>query len=96
MTAKTRKVWNYGDEPTKGGDARKIVTLEQDGMRWTGVRAYHTLDRQWYNGNEPERAQVIAWRHLDVPATGSYDRGQLVNADDAITRSSVGSPRAEK
>lgn len=68
--------WCYRDKPT-GGDARKFVTLEQDGMTWVGIRAFHFQDQRWMNNNEPERAHVKAWREMPELAQGWWDRGQL-------------------
>lgn len=63
--------WNYctyGNPPGEG-DQRKIVTLEQDGMTWVGVRIYQSQQRRWSSNGEPERAKVTAWRDLPQPAT---------------------------
>lgn len=68
--------WNYSGKPAEG-DARKYVTLEQDGMKWVGIRAYHFQDNYWMNGNEPEAAKIIAWRDLPPPARGVWQRGKL-------------------
>jgi len=70
--------WNYRVREVPEGDARKIVTLEQDGMQWIGIRAFHHEGRYWMNNSEPERAKVIAWRDLPALARGFYDRGQLI------------------
>lgn len=69
--------WEYQAKPD-GGDCRKIVTLDQDGMCWVGIRAYNATTGQWLNGGEPERANVIAWRNLDQPARGRFVHGKLV------------------
>ena len=69
--------WCYQDKPQEG-DARKIVTLEQDGMIWVGIRAFHSIAGKWMNNNEPERAKVIAWRDLDEPARGCWVHGKLI------------------
>jgi hypothetical protein len=69
--------WNYTVPILDGGDARKIVTLEEDGMIWVGIRAWHGGVGRWLNNNEPERAKVIAWQELPAPARGWWDRGQL-------------------
>lgn len=68
--------WNYGTYP-EGGDCRKFVTLEQDGMCWVGIRAFHHEARRWVNNGEPEIAKVLAWRDLHDPARGRWVRGQL-------------------
>jgi hypothetical protein len=68
--------WIYVGSP-EGGDCRKFVTLEQDGMMWVGIRAYNHQGRFWQNNNEPERATVIAWRDLPAPARGRWDRGRF-------------------
>jgi hypothetical protein len=68
--------WHYAGEPS-GGDARKLVTLVEGGMTWVGIRAFNFQGRHWMNNNEPERAEVKAWRDLDQPASGFWDRGRL-------------------
>lgn len=72
--------WNYRTKPEEG-DARKLVTLEQGGMVWVGIRAWHNVKRYWMNNGEPERAEVIAWRNLPEPASGRWDRGVLFIPD---------------
>lgn len=72
-----RDGWNYHERP-EGGDARKFVTLEQDGMTWVGIRAYSATMGRWLNNNEPETATVVAWKDLDQPARGRWQRGLLV------------------
>lgn len=68
--------WNYREKP-KEGDARKFVTLEQDGFVWVGIRAWNITGKYWMNGNEPEKARVKAWKDLEPPAKGFYQRGIL-------------------
>ena len=71
--------WIYiGQCTPEDGDCRKIVTLEQGGMTWVGIRAYDRARRIWLNNGEPEAAQVIAWRDLPDPATKRWIRGQLL------------------
>jgi hypothetical protein len=72
-----RDGWHYGSPPA-GGDARKIVSLVQDGMAWVGIRAWDAQKRRWLNGGEPERATILAWRPLHEPAKGRWKRGQLI------------------
>lgn len=60
-----RPGWNDG-VPHEGGDCRKLVTLEQDGMIWVGIRAWNGTD--WFNNGEREKAKVIAWQPLPSPA----------------------------
>ena len=67
--------WHYAGDPPENGDARKIVTLEQDGMVWVGIRAWNHRGNYWQNNNDPERATVKAWRDLDEPAKGYWSRG---------------------
>lgn len=75
--------WNYG-EPSSGKDARKIVTLEQDGMRWVGIRAYNGTEDRWYNGNEPDvLAKVVAWQDLPTPSDSFWSRGIHYAGKDA-------------
>lgn len=62
--------WHYTDprDDQDGKDGRKLVALQDRGMRWIGIRAWHAQGRYWMNGGEPERVQVIAWRPLpDMP-----------------------------
>ncbi len=70
--------WNYTQYPQPGKDARKIVTLEDGGMVWVGIRAFATDGKYWQNNGEPERARVTAWRDLPEPAKGFWDRGNLI------------------
>ena len=69
--------WNYTEKPIDGTDSRKFVTLEQNSMLWVGIRAWHSTERRWYNGNEPEQATILAWRDMPDPAKGFWQRGQL-------------------
>lgn len=70
--------WNYRTKPAPGQDARKLVTLEQGGMVWVGIRAWNSQGRYWQNGNEPEtQANVKAWRELSAPAKGFWLHGEL-------------------
>lgn len=77
--------WTYREKP-QGGDARKIVTLEQDGMVWVGIRAFNHATGHWMNNNEPETAHILAWRDLNQPANGRWDRGLLVLPTDKSDR----------
>ncbi len=69
--------WRYGETPGEG-DARKLCTLQQQGMVWVGIRAYHHLQRRWMNNNEPEQAQVLAWQDLPEPTTKRWHFGKLL------------------
>lgn len=69
--------WHYTGQPGDG-DARKFVTLEKDGMAWTGIRAWHAERKIWLNNGEPELARVIAWRDLPEIAHGRYFHGKLI------------------
>ena len=69
--------WVYDRAPGEG-DARKLVTLQQQGMVWVGVRAYHHLLKCWMNNNEPEQAQVLAWQDLPEPASRRWIGGKLL------------------
>lgn len=71
----------YVDGPEDGADPRCLVTLEEDGMRWVGIRAWNANTGQWLNGGEPERARVMAWQPLPVPASGYWQHGKLVNTE---------------
>lgn len=66
--------WDYSQNVT-GYDGRKLVTLEEDGMIWIGIRAWS--GSRWLNNGEPERAKVIAWRNLPPIARGYWERGEL-------------------
>lgn len=68
--------WDYTTKPS-GGDCRKIVTLDLDGMMWVGIRAFDANAQRWLNNSEPETATVRAWRELPPPAAGQWDRGSL-------------------
>lgn len=70
--------WNYWPTvPVPEGDARKIVTLVEDGMTWVGIRAFNFSARKWMSNNEPERATVHAWRDLPAPARGFWSHGKF-------------------
>jgi arabinogalactan endo-1,4-beta-galactosidase len=70
--------WTY-DTSNITGDARKLVTLEQQGMDWVGIRLWNSQDSRWMNasGIGPELANVKAWRDLPQPAQGWHARGIL-------------------
>lgn len=70
--------WNYGRRPKPGTDARKLVTLLQDGMVWIGIRAYASQYDHWMNNGEPERATVLAWQDLPQPAQHRWSHGMLI------------------
>lgn len=70
--------WNYVGHPEPNKDQRKIVTLEQGGMTWVGIRIWNDSAKAWFNGSERDTATVKAWRDLDQPARGFWDRGQLI------------------
>lgn len=70
--------WNYVGVPQPNGDQRKIVTLKQGGMTWVGIRIWNGAKKAWFSGNEPEIATVTAWKDIDQPARGFWDRGRLV------------------
>ncbi len=57
--------WQEG-WPVEGGDCRKLVTLEQDGMTWVGIRAWSGID--WLNNGARETATVLSWRDLPPPS----------------------------
>ena len=76
-----RDGWNYKSKPADGTDARKLVTLREDAMTWVGIRVWNGLTQKWMNNNEPERAQIIAWKNLDEPARGFYEHGLLYIVD---------------
>lgn len=70
--------WQYRREPdVDSKDCRHLVALSQDGMRWIGIRAWHVQDRCWYNGNEPERAEILAFMPLPEMPRRFWWRGQL-------------------
>lgn len=63
--------WHYGLYPEEGTDGRKLVTLEQDGMLWIGIRMWESSLRRWVNNGEPLNEKVIAWKDLPHPAEQS-------------------------
>ena len=70
--------WNYDAQGVpENGDSRKIVTLLEGGMVWVGIRFWNNAKRCWFNNNEPEKAQILAWRDLPEPAKKRWVRGQL-------------------
>lgn len=77
MSTASEDGWDYTGHPEAGTDARKLVTLTENGMAWIGIRAWHHENQYWMNGGEPERATVLAWRDLPEIARGYWHRGQL-------------------
>jgi hypothetical protein len=78
--------WEYQAKPQEG-DCRKLVTLLEAGMVWVGLRAWHGIEGRWYNGNDPEKAEVLAWMDLPQAAPKRWVRGKLVpdpEADKAV------------
>ena len=70
--------WTYAPSyPPPDGDARKIVSLEMDGMVWVGVRAFNHATRKWMNNNEPSGERVVAWRDMPEPARGFWSHGRF-------------------
>ena len=64
---KTPRFWRY--TPTiPGGDARKLVTLQEESMVWVGIRAWNAQQQCWFNGAKRETATVLAWVDLPFPA----------------------------
>lgn len=62
-----RDNWNRDSIPPEGGDGRKLVTLERDGMIWVGIRAWNGAD--WLNnGTRDHTEKVLAWQPLPAPA----------------------------
>ena len=59
--------WRYGTPPA-GGNARKLVTLTQDGMMWVGIRQWNEHRQAWVNNGVTEEAEVVAWDDLPSPA----------------------------
>jgi len=45
-------------------------------MTWVGIRAYG--NGSWLNNGEREKSKVVAWRDLEQPARGHWQRGQLI------------------
>lgn len=72
-----RDGWDYNARLVPEGDARKLVTLEDGGMTWVGIRAFNHQCGHWVNNGEPERATVKCWRDLPEPARGVWVRGIL-------------------
>ena len=69
--------WNYTGNPQEGQDCRCLVTLEESGMTWVGIRAWN--GNCWLSTSEPgpERARVHAWMALPQPAKGFWVHGKL-------------------
>lgn len=82
-------MWEYVLKPVEG-DARKLVTLDDNGMVWVGIRYWHFQQKRWYNGNDPEKAIVLAWMDLPQPAEGRWYRGQLIGANPRAANPSDG------
>lgn len=63
--------WNKyeGNAPSSAGDCRKLVWLvDNDGMGWVGIRAYHHGEGYWMVGNHREEsANVTHWMDLPEP-----------------------------
>lgn len=74
-----KRIWHYRTDPPANGDARKLVTLHEGGMRWIGLRAWNFQNRHWMNGGEPERAKVHAWAHLPEIAEGDWQSGNFAD-----------------
>lgn len=71
--------WNRVGNPD-GGDCRKLVTLEVDGMIWVGIRAWS--GSTWLKDGVSSRGEkVLAWQDLPAPA---YSDG-LMNSASAPT-----------
>lgn len=73
------RVWNYRTDPPANGDARKLVTLSENGMVWIGLRAWNFQGRYWQNGGEPEQSRAIAWAHLPSIAGGFWVSGNFID-----------------
>lgn len=70
--------WVHDGIPVKNGeDSRRLVSLEQDGMSWVGIRSWHSTDGIWYNGSEPEHATVRAWQKLPDPTRSFWQGGRF-------------------
>lgn len=69
--------WHYGGKPKSGGDGRKLVTLEQGGMVWVGIRMWTSAHERWVNNGEPINERVIAWRDIPEPAQYRWVHGRL-------------------
>jgi uncharacterized protein (DUF2236 family) len=70
LRSETRERWNYGKPPKDEKDCRRLVSIEQDGVQWIGIRAWNHERQCWMDGsgNAPELASVVAWRWLPDPA----------------------------
>jgi hypothetical protein len=70
VRSETRERWNYGKPPKDEKDCRRLVSIEQDGVQWIGIRAWNHERQCWMDGsgNAPELASVVAWRWLPDPA----------------------------
>lgn len=76
--------WTYGGHPEENKDARAIVTLVDEGMVWVGIRAWNHQGKYWQNGNEPERAKILAWQTLPEPAKKRWVRGFLIGNEEYV------------
>lgn len=69
--------WHYGHNPSGEGDGRKLVTLDQDGMEWVGIRHWQSALQRWVNNGEPIAERVVAWQDLPQPAKHRFVGGLL-------------------
>ena len=78
--------WLYRSDIPQG-DARKIVSLQQSGMEWVGIRIWNATEQCWYNGNEPLRSdeRVLAWMDLPATARRHWVRGKLLPENEQPT-----------
>lgn len=62
--------WHYGKPKRDEKDCRRLVSMEQHGMQWIGIRAWNHDRQCWMDGSgsEPEQATVVAWQWLPEPA----------------------------
>lgn len=69
--------WIRDRDPDGNGDCRKLVTLEQHGVIWVGIRAFDAVGGRWMNNNVSELAKVLAWQELPSPAYSNGLTGSM-------------------
>lgn len=78
-TSEDSEGWCYARHPFLEGDHRALVSLcDTHGMAWVGIRVWSAQRRAWFNGNEPELNNVLAWQPIPQTARRHWYRGQLI------------------
>jgi len=69
--------WEYQRDPS--GSPYKLVTLEDAGFSWVGIRYWNPDNRLWFRfDSSPETARVLAWMDIPKPAEGRWVHGELI------------------